>query len=228
MKTLNEAQLDALLLGAQIIEEDGYGLKVARLSNGDFLKLYRRKRLFSSALWQPPAETFARNAQRLNRLEIRAPDVIEVLSIPERQLSGVLYQPLPGETLRHHWQQVPEQQLASSVEKFGRFLGDLHSKGVYFRSLHLGNVLQLPDGRFGLIDLSDMHISGRPLPRWKCKRNVRHMLRYQQDAQWLAHRHVADLLRGYAESAGTVAAKSLESAIGVQRRNSSHDSSKTS
>ncbi|AOE87807.1 phosphotransferase [Pseudomonas sp. TCU-HL1] len=228
MKTLSELQLESTLTGSLTIEADGLGLKVARLADGTFLKLYRRKRLLSSALWQPPAETFARNAARLNDLGISAPKVIDTLSIPERQLSGVLYEPLPGETLRNIWQETSEQQLAHSVEDFGRFLGALHDQGVYFRSLHLGNVLQLPDGRFGLIDLSDMQISDRPLALWKRKRNVRHMLRYQQDAHWLAVRHVDDLLRGYADRAGAAAAKALKRAIGLRRHNFPRDSSKTS
>ena len=51
MKRIDAVQLDALLQGAKTIEEDGLGIKVARLGDGDFLKLYRRKRLLSSDLW---------------------------------------------------------------------------------------------------------------------------------------------------------------------------------
>ncbi|WP_271409504.1 polymerase [Pseudomonas sp. Q1-7] len=216
MKALPEEALAQLLVGSTTIEEDGFGIKVARLGDGSFLKLYRRKRLLSSALWQPPAARFAHNAARLNRLGIRAPDVLDTFSVPERQLNGVRYQPLPGDTLRNLWQQLPAAELAQEVEKFGRFLGDLHDLGIYFRSVHLGNVLQLPDGLLALIDLSDMQISGRPLPLWKRKRNVRHMLRYQQDAQWLAVQHIEDLLRGYTSRAGAAAAGALAQAIRAQ------------
>ena len=40
MKRIDAVQLDALLQGAKTIEEDGLGIKVARLGDGDFLKLY--------------------------------------------------------------------------------------------------------------------------------------------------------------------------------------------
>lgn len=213
MKTLSEENLNELLQGARVIEEDGYGIKVARLANGDYLKLYRRKRLLSSALWSPPARRFADNAERLRQLDIPAPIIIEILQVPRRKLNGVRYQPLPGETLRNHWRSLDDGRRAEEVERFGMLLGQLHESGVYFRSLHLGNVLILPDGRFGLIDLSDMQISGRPLPRWKRQRNLQHMLRYTEDSHWLATQHRQSLLVGYARNCGQVAAERLAQAL---------------
>lgn len=209
MRILSETELDTLLRGAKTIEEDGLGLKVACLEDGDFLKLYRRKRLLSSALWSLPARRFANNAKRLQQLGIASPDIEELLLIPGRKLNGVRYRPLPGETLRDRWRTLTDEARETEVQSFGAFLGHLHQLGVYFRSLHLGNVLYLPDTRFGLIDLSDMQISGQPLPRWKRKRNVRHLLRYHEDTQWLASIHLAALIRGYASSAGEFAAQGL-------------------
>jgi tRNA A-37 threonylcarbamoyl transferase component Bud32 len=213
MKTLNEDNLDALLQGARVIEEDGYGIKVACLASGDYLKLYRRKRLLSSALWSPPARRFADNAEHLRRLNIPAPTIVETLQVPSRKLNGVRYQPLPGDTLRDHWRTLDHELRAGEVERFGAFLGQLHEFGVYFRSLHLGNVLILPDGRFGLIDLSDMQISGRPLARWKRERNLQHMLRYAEDSHWLTVLHRQNLLSGYARHCGQVPADRLARAL---------------
>ncbi|MCY1463786.1 hypothetical protein D9M71_817320 [compost metagenome] len=88
-------------------------------------------------------------------------------------------------------------------------------------------MLKLPDGRFGLIDLSDMRISGRPLPGWKRKRNVRHILRYQLDAQWLATLHLEELLRGYASFAGVPATQALRSAICALRPSTPQEASNT-
>ncbi|MNJ72965.1 3-deoxy-D-manno-octulosonic-acid kinase [compost metagenome] len=99
------------------------------------------------------------------------------------------------------------------MERVGAFLGQLHELGVYFRSLHLGNVLILPDGRFGLIDLSDMQISGRPLARWKRERNLQHMLRYAEDSHWLTVLHRQNLLSGYAQYCGRVSADRLAQAL---------------
>ncbi|WP_236033076.1 lipopolysaccharide kinase InaA family protein [Pseudomonas schmalbachii] len=209
MKNLSEAELDALLLGAQTIEEDGLGLKVARLSNGDFLKLYRRKRLLSSALWSPPARRFARNAERLRQLGIAAPMIEALLLIPSRNLNAVQYHPLPGDTLRSYWRGLDASARELGVEQFGAFLGQLHQLGVYFRSLHLGNVLKLPEGELGLIDLSDMKIENRPLASWKRRRNLQHILRYREDSDWLLRQHREAWIRGYASICGNSAAARL-------------------
>ncbi len=201
MKRIDSKQLDALLLGAKTIEEDGLGIKVARLDNGDFLKLYRRKRLLSSDLWDLPAQRFADNARGLLNLGITAPTVLDVLMISERRLSAVRYHPLPGDTLRNQLRQLDAGARAALVKEFGTFLGELHQRGVYFRSLHLGNVLLLPDGGFGLIDLSDMKLENRALAPWKRRRNLQHILRYAEDIDWLTHQHLDSWLEGYAVSA---------------------------
>ncbi len=213
MITLSEHGLVALLQNAAVIEEDGYGIKVACLENGDYLKLYRRKRLLSSALWSPPAKRFATNAERLRQLGIPSPAIVETLLVPDRQLNGVRYQPLPGDTLRNHWRSLDAEQRAGEVERFGTFLGQLHDAGVYFRSLHLGNVLILPDQSFGLIDLSDMQISRRPLTRGKRQRNLQHMLRYTEDRHWLTIEHRQQLVTGYAKQCGNATAKRLAQAL---------------
>jgi hypothetical protein len=52
----------AMRAGATVLEADGFGDKVLRLADGTMLKLFRRKRLFSSAAWYPYAQRFADNA----------------------------------------------------------------------------------------------------------------------------------------------------------------------
>ncbi|WP_285960628.1 MULTISPECIES: lipopolysaccharide kinase InaA family protein [Pseudomonas] len=210
MKNLSASELQELLTDSTAIEGDGHGLKVARLKNGDFLKLYRRKRMLSSALWSPPSRRFANNAERLRELGIVSPEIQQLLLIPELQLNAVIYRPLPGDTLRNRWRHLDTASREQEVELFGAFLGKLHQLGVYFRSLHLGNVLQLPDGELGLIDLSDMKIANLPLARWKRRRNLQHILRYKEDAGWLLSEHRQAWIRGYAASCGQTAAVRFE------------------
>ncbi|UXY52535.1 BUD32 family EKC/KEOPS complex subunit [Pseudomonas tohonis] len=214
MNTISETELQALLLDATPIESDGLGLKVARLKDGSFLKLYRRKRIISSAIFSPPAKRFAQNATKLQSLGIAAPDIEDLLSIPALNLNGVRYIPLPGDTLRNRWKSVQGAEIAEEVRRFGAFLARLHNLGIYFRSLHLGNVLLLPDGRFGLIDLSDMWISRKALSRQRRARNLKHILRYPEDIRWLAVEHRDDWVKGYASaSSDTEAARFARSLI---------------
>jgi len=69
--------------------------------------------------------------------------------------------------------------------KFGAFVASLHEAGIYFRSLHLNNVILTPDNRFGLIDVADMRVLGRPVTPSLARRNFRHMLRDKRDRAWL-------------------------------------------
>jgi O-antigen ligase len=208
-RTLTADQLRELLQPARIIEEDGHGVKVAELADGTYLKLFRRKRMLSTALWAPPSRRFADNAKQLQSLGIMAPTVEGFVRIPARKLNGVLYRPLPGDTLRSHWRCLDDAEREADIRQFGAFLGHLHQLGVYFRSLHLGNVLKQPDGRLGLIDVSDMTIAHHPLLRWKRHRNLTHMLRYSEDSHWLAEQHISALISGYAERCGQPAALKL-------------------
>lgn len=208
-RTLTPGQVRQLLQTARIIEEDGHGVKVAELADGTYLKLFRRKRMLSTALWAPPSRRFAANAKQLQSLGIMAPTVEGFVRIPASKLDGVLYRPLPGDTLRSHWRCLDDAEREVDIQQFGAFLGHLHQLGVYFRSLHLGNVLKQPDGRLGLIDISDMTIARYPLLRWKRHRNLTHMLRYREDSHWLADQHITALISGYAERCGQPAASKL-------------------
>ena len=81
---------------------------------------------------------------------------------------------------------------------------------MYFRSLHLGNVLVLENGTFGLIDLADMRILPSPLSSGLRQRNLRHMQRYTEDRQWLFEENVDALLSGYAQSTTERAAEHIQ------------------
>ena len=50
MQSIDHSTYEALREGAHVLEADGSGDKVLRLADGRMLKLFRRKRLLSSAL----------------------------------------------------------------------------------------------------------------------------------------------------------------------------------
>lgn len=174
----------ALREGAKVIEKDAHGDKVLLLPDGTYMKLFRRKRLISSALFWPYAQRFADNAAKLKVLGIPCPEVINVYRIPQIQRDLVHYRPLPGLTLR----QLRDGQgdCPDDIrERFIAFVHKLHDLGVYFRSFHLGNVILTPDNELGLIDFSDMQIKNRPLSSWLRRRNWQHTRRDAKDIEWL-------------------------------------------
>ncbi|MDP0983907.1 hypothetical protein, partial [Klebsiella variicola] len=64
---LPQADLTAMIEGARILEKDSYGPKVYLLTDGNILKLFRRKRLLSSALFRPYSKRFIDNAVELQK-----------------------------------------------------------------------------------------------------------------------------------------------------------------
>jgi len=187
----------------KVIEEDGLGPKVIRLLDGSFLKLFRHRRWYTSESLNPYSQRFARNSQQLAAMGFTTPQVLDLYRYDDGG-KGVRYQPLPGQTLRQALENCATRaEREKLVYRLGRFIAQLHQHGVYFRSLHLGNVLLLDDGDFGLIDLADMRIQPSPLSPGLRQRNMRHMQRYAQDRQWLFEENLEALLGGYTEIAPT-------------------------
>ena len=175
----------ALRENCKVIEQDGFGDKVMILQDGTFLKLFRRKRLITSAAIWPYAQRFADNAKKLEELGIACPKIIHVYRIPSIERDAVHYHPLPGLTLR----QVRDGDTPypdDLIERFAKFVTHIQDLGVYFRSIHLGNVVLTPEGEIGLIDISDMKIFNRPLSQWQRKRNFEHMVRDERDRDWMS------------------------------------------
>ncbi len=172
--------------GARVLEADMHGEKVLRLADGSMLKLFRRKRLISSAAWYPYARRFIDNAAALRQLGIPVPEIIAGLRIPSIERDAVHYTPLAGVTLRYLISRgldpAEEKRLK---EQLTAFIIRLHGLGIYFRSLHLGNVILTPEGELGLIDFSDLRIYSRALPRFMRWRNIRRMLGIPSEREWI-------------------------------------------
>lgn len=186
MKRLTKQDYLALREGARALEADHFGEKVLRLADGTIFKLFRRKRVFSSAVLYPYAKRFANNAATLSRLGIPVPQVINLVRIPSIERDAVHYAPLAGTTLRELARAglTPERKRELKTA-FTRFVIGLHDQGIYFRSLHIGNVVCAPDGRLGLIDFSDLRVHPWSLGKYLRARNMRRMQGIADELDWL-------------------------------------------
>src|SRR5688572_25465009 len=137
-RRLTQIEYEALRREAQVLSKDEHGDKVLLTPQARIIKLFRRKRLFSSALFYPYANRFADAAVRLASLGIPCPQVEAVYRIPAIRRDAVVYPKLDGTELRRTIKPAQLRTLA-------HFLADLHAKGVYFRAAHFGNLLVLPD-----------------------------------------------------------------------------------
>ncbi len=186
MKTIDHQDFLAMRSGAEVLEADGHGDKVLRLVDGSMLKLFRRKRLITSAAWYPYAKRFVDNADALRERGVHVPTVIAAMRIPSIKRDAVLYQPLEGVTIRSLVRQGMDAETENRLKRqFTEFVIRLHALGIYFRSLHLGNVILTPSGELGLIDFSDLRIYRRPLPVFMRRRNIRRMLGFDDERDWI-------------------------------------------
>ncbi len=171
---------------AEVVERDGFGDKVLLLPDGTYLKLFRRKRLLSSALFYPYARRFADNAGALAQRGIACPEMIGLYRIGSIARDAVHYRPLAGRTLRHIVKAGPDAAEAEKLRRaLGAFVARLHELGVYFRSLHLGNIVLTPEGALGLIDVADLSARAGALGALRRARNMKHLLRYAGENEWI-------------------------------------------
>ncbi len=178
---LTAEMFEARLQSSEVLERDAHGVKVVRLVNGNILKIFRVKSIFSIARIYSYARKFCRNSRKLKALNIPTITIVKLLHLIGTNKSAVQYQPLEGLTLR---QVAQNQQFNDQViEKLGHFVATLHAKGIYFRSLHMGNIVLTPSGEFGLIDIADLRVHRHSLNYHKCLRNFKHFFRVKNDIQ---------------------------------------------
>ena len=212
MKFLTRYQYDELVRAASVLEEDDRGIKVMRQPEplGRIIKLFRVKRLMSSALIYPYSFRFRKNAFKLNRINIRAPVVEEIFFCWSIKRHGVIYCPVEGQSLECLIQNIEEKsgqgQISDEVtsnllEELTQFIAGLHRKGVYCRSLHPGNILLDKRHNFGLIDVADTRFKLRHLSPELRVRNFRHFLRRVEHTRMFSGGGLADFFLAYLNAA---------------------------
>jgi hypothetical protein len=158
---LLDKDLDNLCAHGKVLEKDQRGIKVVQLTNGDILKIFRARNLFSATRLYSHARRFCRNDERLAMRDIPTVRIKSLYHFKTNNSAAVLYSPLEGETLS---QLIHRESFDLNLaEKLGDFLTELHQKGMHFHSLHTGNIVQTPEGHLGLIDISDLTIYAWPL-----------------------------------------------------------------
>ena len=209
MEKLTEEQYNKLIETTEIIESDKFGAKVLKYPDGNYMKIFRLKRFFSSALIYPYWMRFVRNTYALKRNNFYTIEkIISIVSIPHIKKTGVLYIPLKGETLKT---ELKRKTLNNKlIFEFGEFVAQLHRKGIYFSALHLGNVVLTKNKKFGLIDISDMRIVPFPIPLFTKKTNLDYLFRCRQGMKLLTKEQRQEFINGYLNKTPKSLRKKLE------------------
>lgn len=191
--------LNSMLSGGEVLEQDERGYKVVRLQTGDILKIFRVRHKISGARIYSHARRFMRNAERLQKLGVSTMVCKQLYHFNNSSDTAVLYSPLVGYTVKKLLDgHLLNQEMAMAL---GVYIARLHQLGIHFRSLHMGNIVVMPDGQYGLIDISDMSIYPWPLFCNTRVRNFRHLSRYPEDIKRLGKLSWESLQEGYFSAA---------------------------
>lgn len=196
VKVLSIAQFNDIMLQAlEVLEQDRFGIKVVTLANGDIFKVFRVKRWWSGANFYSYAKRFSRNIYRLKQRNIPVPTMKALYRIEGTLLTAVQYVPLAGDTIKDLMRQ---QQLNPDIAyQVGQFIAHIHALGIYFRGLHVGNIILTPSGECGLIDISELSIYTYSLGPYRRLRNFARFWRNAQDKDHFTVGNTQALIKGY-------------------------------
>ena len=191
---LSRQQYQRLTENAEVLARGGRTIKVLRRAEGGLVKLFWMKRRFSSDWFYPYSLRFKRNARRLIAKGVPCVQVTGTHFVPAERLHIAIYEPLPGQTLF-------ELSGDGYLVPLGKFVAMLHHQGIYFRSLHLGNVVRMADGSYGLIDVADLRFRRRPLTPGERVRNLLHLIRRDDNRDRFGWAGLLLLLEAYLDAA---------------------------
>lgn len=207
MRYLSAKQYEQLITGAELLRADRHGPKVYQTVDGRIVKLFRVKHWWSSSMLYPYSIRFRRNSRRLQARGFRCVSVDEIFYCRAIRRHGVIYRRMEGRPVDALL--GGDTTTADPVyREYAAFIADLHARRIYFRSLHPGNVLQIPGGGYGLIDIGDMRFPRLPLRLEQRRRNFRHLLRSAEFGEALQHHSAEDFIDAYLDAAKLSAAQS--------------------
>lgn len=158
-------------------------------------KVWHRRELVSSDLVMPYYQRFRRALVRLSALDVPVPRYRAHGRVLGTGTRFVVYEPLVGRPLRDCYDAV-------DIPRLAEFVCALHARGVYFRGLHLGNVILGHDGGLGLIDVQDIRFRTRPLGRRRRERNLGILCSHPSDLGYMQKGHWSELVMAYCRCAG--------------------------
>ena len=198
--SISSTEFEQLRAGARLLERDYRGEKVLLTPDNHIIKLFYPRRRITSARIYPYAYRFWNNARKLREKGIISISCEQLRHDRHNGRHLITYPLLPGTTLRERLAET--SNCADYLDKLATYLVTLHTKGILFRSIHLGNILVLENGDYGLIDVADMSIQQRPLSLVKRARNFRHLLHDRTDREQLGGYGYGRLLENYETAAG--------------------------
>lgn len=192
--TISFSEFESLCSNAEILRWKNSFPRLMRHNDNLISKIWAKQKKPSSDWIYPYYLRFVRNARKLHSRGIIAPNVQSITKVKKTGIQIVTYEELPGasvrEIIKHDTDMVPLREL-------GLFIAILHKKGIFFTSLHLGNIIRLDSGDFGIIDIANTHFFLMPLGIYSRARNLSHLLSYKDDMALLCQKTNGDIVEVY-------------------------------
>lgn len=182
-------QNDALLL------KTTYGRpKLLEKHNGDIIKVfYSKKKRFSSNNRKPYALRFCQNALLLRKTNINAPDIQLTQFCADLNSYILTYTKIPGENARV----LSASMCDNIIPQVAHYIATLHEQGIFFRSIHLENLLYDEKQGFSLLDIVDVTFKNKPLNLFLRYRNLKHMFMISDDREFWQNYGIEHFLKYY-------------------------------
>lgn len=148
----------------------------------------------SSSRWRRYSFRFINNAEKLRNYGVTVPQIIAHKKIFGTHVYLVQYHSLPGQSIRELLEHHPERV---DIPSLAQYFYDLHEKGIIFRAIHFGNVIQTPNGKYGLIDFTDITFLKHPAPLSRRATNIATPLRYREDVKRIEESGLPNFLKSY-------------------------------
>lgn len=192
MLKLDRQQLDKYIGESRVLygttERPGLMLTPA----DEMVKFFYRRKRISTATFLPQAQRFTTNSRELLERDIPAPVVKDIMYCEEIPVHMVLYNRIEGKDMRDLCQSSGVATLARLPEYFAH----LHKAGIFFRAVHLGNILVNAEV-ISLLDISDLSTQDSSLGVFRRARNLAHLFNAEHDKAYFVSYGLHKFLQEY-------------------------------
>ena len=175
---------------------DDLGHRKTFHKKNEIIKIFNVRGYISSGFFNTYASRIIKNSIKLKEHEISSIEITNELAFQyNNRLSGVSYKYIPGKTYRDLGNKITKEMITD----LAKYISIIHKKGIYFRAMHLGNIL-LHNKKLFLIDIAKIHFYPWPLFIFTRARAFRRMIKYQDDIKHFGLINYKNLIIEYMNS----------------------------
>ena len=175
---------------------DDLGHRKTFHKKNEIIKIFNVRGYISSGFFNTYASRLIKNSIKLKDHEIASIEITNELAFQyNNRLSGVSYKYIPGKTYRDLGNKITKEMITD----LAKYISIIHKKGIYFRAMHLGNIL-LHNKKLFLIDIAKIHFYPWPLFIFTRARAFRRMIKYKDDIKNFGLINFKNLISEYMNS----------------------------